>query len=110
MEDEKDPLRKVTLRERAEEDVFFARHDRELIQKLRDAHDAALHEHLQELTRMRCPDCGARLNRVAHHGVTVEECPTGHGLWLKQAEVETLAQRERDSWLGRYFYRLKPVV
>ena len=110
MEDEKDPLRELKLREQAEEDIFFARRDRELIQRLRDAHDHALREHIRELTRMRCPHCGARLQRVEHHGVTVEECPSRHGMWLTQAELETLAKREHDSWIGRYFYRPKPVV
>ena len=111
MEYEKDPVRQlIRLREEAEEDIFFAKRDRELIESLRDADDEARRGYVRELTRMRCPDCGARLTRVEHHGVMVEECPSGHGMWLTQSEQHTLAQRERDSWITRYFYRPKPVV
>ena len=31
-------------------------------------------------------------------------------MWLTEAELHALAERERNSWIGRYFYRLKPVV
>ncbi len=54
---------------------------------------------------MRCPDCGALLERVTLHGVTVEHCPERHGLWMTESELHALAKRERDSWIGRYFYR-----
>jgi Zn-finger nucleic acid-binding protein len=53
---------------------------------------------------MRCPDCGAHLTGVAHHGVAVEECPAGHGMWLTEVEIHTIANRERHSWIARYFY------
>ncbi len=56
---------------------------------------------------MRCPDCGARLQRVRHYGVTIEECSGGHGMWLTASEMHTLAKRERQSWIGRYFLRPK---
>ncbi len=108
---ENDPLsEKLDLKERAEEDTYFARRDRELIRKLREIRDEVQRRSIQELTYMRCPDCGERLARVKHHGVTIEECPDGHGMWLTRAEMHTLARRERDSWIGRYLYRSKPVV
>jgi hypothetical protein len=47
---------------------------------------------------------------VVHHGVTIEECPDRHGLWLTESEMHTLAKRGRNSWIGRYFYRLKPPL
>ena len=46
-----------------------------------------------------------KMGALGLHGVTVEECPTCHGTWLDANELETVAQRERDSWLGRLFYR-----
>ena len=93
-------------KERGEEDVFFASHDRELIEKLRGAKDEEQRRHIQELTSMRCPDCGARLKPAAHYGVTIEECPAGHGMWLTATELLTVAKREHDSWLRRYLYWL----
>ena len=98
---------KLHEKERAEEDVYFARRDRELIAKLRDVKDEEQRQHIRELAYMRCPDCGARLKRVTHYGVTIEECPSGHGMWLTDSEMHTLAKRERNSWIGRYFFRPK---
>ena len=92
---------KLSLHERGEEDQYFARRDRGLIEKLRDVRDESHRRNLEELTYMRCPDCSERLVQVAHHGITIEECPAGHGMWMTHAEMETLARRERASWLGR---------
>jgi hypothetical protein len=111
-----DPLgEKLRTKERAEEDIFFAKRDQELIERLRKTIEEE--RHVREQALMRCPDCGARLTKVTHYGVTVDECPTGHGMWLTQTEQDTLARRERDSarrerdsWIARYFYPLKPVV
>ena len=108
---EKDPfVEKLKERERADEDIFFAKRDRELIEKVRDADHEARRRYLRELAHMRCPECAARLVRGEHYGVTIEECAAGHGMWLTEAELHALAERERNSWIGRYFYRLKPVV
>jgi uncharacterized protein with PIN domain len=108
---ERDPLiEKLRLRERAEEDVYFAKRDRELLERLHEAGEEEQQRRLREIVRKRCPECGARLRAVAHHGVAVEECPLGHGMWMTAAEMRTVAERERQSWLGRYFHLPKPVV
>lgn len=109
--DEKDRLGdKLREKEQAEEDRYFKQRDQELLEKLRQSSRTANEDEVRELARDRCPRCGARLANVKHHGVGVDECPTGHGMWVDRDELETIAQRERDSWLGRYFYRPKPVV
>jgi len=110
MEDKDRLTEQLERKERGEEDAYFARRDRALLETLHEANDEARRQELLERVRMRCPDCGARLVRVTHRGVTIEECPTGHGMWLTRSELHTLAQRERDSWIGRYFYRPRPVV
>jgi len=92
---------KLRRKERAEEAVFFGKRDRALVERLRRVRE----EEIRELAHMRCPDCGALLERVALHGVTVEHCPDGHGLWMTESELHALAKRERDSWIGRYFHR-----
>src|SRR5262249_16267521 len=92
---------KLGRKERAEENVFFGRRDRALVEKMRRRKD----ESRRELARMRCPDCGEALERAAYYGVTIERCPDGHGLWLTEAELHALAKRERNSWIARYFYR-----
>ena len=44
---------------------------------------------------------------VVYQGVTVDQCPACQGVWLDRGELEALAPRERESWLGRFFYRPK---
>jgi hypothetical protein len=96
---------KLRKKERAEEAVFFGKRDRALVKHLREMRDQTLREELRELTHMRCPDCAEPLERVTLHGVTVEHCPAGHGLWMTEPELHALAKRERNSWIARYFYR-----
>jgi hypothetical protein len=96
---------KLRRKERAEEAVFFGKRDRALVEHLRSERQETQRWQIRELAHMRCPDCGAPLERVALHGVTVEHCPEGHGLWMTESELDALAKRERNSWVGRYFYR-----
>jgi hypothetical protein len=108
MPDEKDRLGdKLRQKEKAEENRFFAERDKALIEKLRQQKAAPEPEKPREPGRMQCPKCGERLATVDHLGVTVEECPGCHGMWLDEGELQTLARRERDSWLGRFFHRPK---
>ena len=107
----RDPfLEKWRHKEQGEEDVYFARRDRQLIEKLREIKDAADRRHIQELVRMRCPDCGETLVRATHSGVTIAECAAGHGMWITPSQLRVLAERERNSWITRYFYQPKPVI
>jgi len=111
MVDEKDRLgEKLRQKEKAEEDRFFAERDKAAVERLRREGAAAESRSVREGALMRCPKCGERLVAVDHHGVTVEECSACGGMWLDKRELETLAARERDSWLGRFFFRPKPVV
>jgi len=94
---------KLRQKEKADEDRFFAERDKAALESLRQQRsttDVAPGP-------MRCPKCGEQLANVDEHGVTVAECPTGHGLWVDHHQLETIATRERDSWLGRFFYRPK---
>jgi DNA repair exonuclease SbcCD ATPase subunit len=101
-----DRLRK---KEQAEENVFFNKHDRALVEKLRRRRDDTQRRQLRSLTHMRCPECGTPLEQAVHFGVTIEQCPRAHGLWLTESEMHALAKREHDSWIARYFYRPKLV-
>jgi hypothetical protein len=100
MEDDKDRLReKLDQKKKGDEERFFAEREKAAIERLRRQNAAA-----QE---RRCPKDGAVLERVREHGVTIDECPTCRGVWLDRGELETIAARERDSWLGRVFLRLR---
>ena len=97
-----DKLREV---EKAREDKFFAERDRELLQKLKAQTGAQDAEALRELTRMRCPKCGERLTTRTALDVEIDECPTGHGIWLDTGELEKLTTRESSGWLARFLGR-----
>ena len=108
---DRDPLLdKLTLRARAEEHAHLARLDRLRIAELRTAQDERLRREIHELVAMRCPECGLPLRHVTRYGVTIEQCPAEHGLWMTETARQDLGRRERHSWIGRYLYRPKPVV
>lgn len=104
MEDPKDRLgKKLEEREKAEEDRYFAEQEKDKLAKLKAAQDAPLAT--QPPGQGNCPWCGTALVHVKLHGIGVEQCPKDCGIWLPANQVETLAQREQDGWLSKYFYR-----
>ena len=108
MADEKDRLGD-TLKEKrkGDEDRFFAERDKALLDKLRQQNLSAEEEKTRASALMRCPKCGEKLEVREVKGVTIDECPAGHGTWLDKGELQTLAARERDSWLSQVFFRPK---
>jgi hypothetical protein len=108
MVDEKDRLgEKLRDKQKAEEDSYFAQRDREAIQRLKAQETDAARAQILELTKLRCPKDAAKLTHKELLGVPVEECPHCGGMWLDKGEMEELAKREHDSWIGRIFYRPK---
>jgi hypothetical protein len=106
MGDEKDRLGETLQRkEKAEEDRFFGKRDQAALERLKQEKTAAREAERRSLAHLRCPKCGEPLVAVEQHDVTVEECPACQGIWLDRGELEALAGRERDSWLGRLFFR-----
>jgi len=102
---DRDPLVELLrLKEHGEEAVFFMRRDRELIARLRDRSRAQEELHARQLAHMRCPECGAQLTQVLRRGVTTEECPGGHGLWVPLDGLQTIPAREHDAWFDRYVH------
>jgi rubrerythrin len=104
MEDAKDRLgKRLQEREKGEEDRYYSAKEREAIarMKLREARDV-----VQEALG-HCPRCGASLETIKAHGVEVLQCPVDCGTWLDKGALQVIAQRERNSWLGRLFYSPK---
>jgi TFIIB-like protein len=102
-ENEKDSFGdKLRDKERAEEEMFFAKREREAIEKLQSskhrAHEGAPHEGARDC----CPRDGKRLIKRSIEGVEVEACTACHGIWLAKGELESLSRRESESWLGRF--------
>jgi len=102
MVSEKDPFGdKLKDAEKAREDQYFAKRDRELVEKLREQKEGEQEAELKSAASMRCPKCGEKLVGRVVHGVTVDDCPACGGLWLDKGEFEDLARRENEGWLGR---------
>jgi hypothetical protein len=100
MADDKDRLGdKLRDKQRGEEDRYFNQRDKALLEKLKQQQAGAAAP-----AGMRCPKDGTALASIDQHGVTVEECPKCGGLWFDKGEVETVAKREKDSWLGRLVF------
>jgi Transcription factor zinc-finger len=89
---------KLKKRERAEEDLFFAEKDREALERLRAERTA------EHRAPGNCPRCGETLRGEDRHGVGVDVCPRGHGMWLDAGELAVIAKREKDSWLTRLIH------
>lgn len=96
-------VEKLRSREHGEEDVYFSRRDRELIDRIRERRRAEEEEALRRRARMRCPECGVHLVDVRRRGILTEECPAGHGVWMSLEALYEIPIRERDSWFARYY-------
>ena len=108
---EKDRLgEKMRLKERADEDRYFAERDRELIVQLKQAQEAEHEKMIRELARGRCPQCGERLRQRPVQGEPVDECPSCRGIWLTQANVEAVSHRRGETWVGSFLEGLGRLV
>jgi len=89
--------------ERAREEQFFAKRDRELIEKARQEKEQRAETEQRAMAHMRCPKCGTRLTERVVNEVTVDECPSCGGMWLDQGEIKEVARRETvgENWLTR---------
>src|SRR5258705_9546788 len=102
MSDDKDRLgAKLEERRRAEEERYFEQQNRAAIEKLRQKTAAGA---AGTAASMRCPKDGESLVARDAAGTTIDFCPKCEGMWLNKGELEQVARRERDSWLGRLFY------
>ncbi len=93
--------------ERAKEDEWFARNEKEMLEKARVArekreHGRAEREALEERQRvkqlhfMKCPKCGHDLVQRDLEGVNVDQCSFCEGVFLDAGELDSLFLK-RDS-------------
>lgn len=108
---ERDPVGdKIRLKERAEEDQYFAAQDRELIAKLHHTQESEQEHTLEELARHRCAKCGTRLEQHHFRMVSIDECPACHGVWLDHAALMALSKRDTGEWVASFLDGLVRVV
>jgi hypothetical protein len=92
----------LELKERADEDRYFAERDRELIAKLKHAHESEHENAIRDLARFRCPQCGVRLEQHPFHGVTIEVCRVCQGAWFSKEKLEALTQGTGQRWAKNF--------
>lgn len=101
LKDEKDRLGdKLRDVERGREDHYFAKRDRELIDKMKAGQGTE--QGLPPESLGYCPKCGARLQHREFRGAMVDECGKCGGLWLDKGELEAIASGETEGWVARW--------
>jgi len=94
--DEKDRFGdKLRKKQQAEEDTYFAQQDRAKLEKLKQAAS-------QTPQLGMCPRCFVKMNQREHHQVRIDECPSCGGIWLDKGELQTLVEREDETWASRW--------
>lgn len=90
MTDEKDRFGDtMKLLERAREDIYFSRRDRELIEKLK----AQLRKVEDQNAKLRCPKCGGIWETCTFQGFVLDRCQNCGGIWLDKGELEQIIRK-----------------
>ena len=83
-------------KEKAEEDRYFAEQDKAKLDAIREGTEAGE-------VACDCPRCGETLASQDREGVTIDVCLSCGGVWLDKGEMETLIERESESWMSSWF-------
>lgn len=92
-------------RKKAQEDEYFVKREKELIEKLRVKEQREAQQSVQKLCHMRCPKCGEPLKERSFQKILIDQCTGCGGIWLDAGELEDVAGREQGSWLGKFWQR-----
>ena len=103
MADEKDRFGEtMKLAERAQEDIYFAERNRELLDKLK--------QQLQKVDRtgsdIHCPKCGGLLETYSFHEIILDRCSKCSGVWMDKGELEAVIRKVTRGPLGAWIDRL----
>lgn len=83
------------------EDEYFVKQDAELIKAQRARLDADRKAAERRSHHMKCPKCGADLQEVEFHHVTVDRCPDCGGVWFDKGETDMIT-RVGETRLGEF--------
>jgi ribosomal protein L37AE/L43A len=90
-------------RKKAKEDEYFVKKERELVAKLKAKQEAEAKALAQKSALMRCPKCGEPLKERSFQKIAIDQCTGCNGIWLDAGELEQVAGREDESWLGKFW-------
>jgi uncharacterized protein len=92
-------------RKKAQEDEYFVKKERELLAKLKAKQDTEAKAAAENVAHMRCPKCGEPLKARSFQKIEIDQCTGCNGIWLDAGEIEQVAGKENDSWLGRFWQK-----
>ncbi|HTM08088.1 MAG TPA: zf-TFIIB domain-containing protein [Verrucomicrobiae bacterium] len=94
-------------RKKALEDEYFVKKEKELIDKLKAKQDKESRQTLKQACSMRCPKCGEPLKERRFQKIAIDQCTGCGGIWLDPGELEQIAKKDDESWLGKFWGRDK---
>lgn len=92
-------------RKKAQEDEYFVRKERELLEKMKAKQQAEAQQVAKEAAALKCPRCATVMNESTFQKVVIDQCPACNGVWLDAGEIEQLVAKESGSWLGRFWQK-----
>jgi uncharacterized protein len=92
-------------RKKAQEDEYFVKKERELLAKLKAKQESEAKAASEKTAHMRCPKCGEPLKARSFQKIEIDQCTGCNGIWLDAGEMEQVAGKEIDSWLGRFWQK-----
>jgi len=90
-------------RKKAKEDEYFVKKERELLVKLKAKQESEAKAASQQACFMKCPKCGRLLKERSFQKIQIDQCTGCNGIWLDAGELEEVAGKENDSWLGKFW-------
>lgn len=85
------------------EDEYFAKLEREKLEKQRALAAKEALEAERKSHFMKCPKCGHDLETMDYEGITIDRCTNCAGIWLDPGELEQLRDRKDGNMLSRIF-------
>jgi uncharacterized protein len=92
-------------RKKAQEDEYFVKKERELLAKLKAKQESETKAAAEKSAAMRCPKCGEPLKARSFQKIEIDQCTGCNGIWLDAGEMEQVAGKESDSWLGKFWQK-----
>jgi tRNA(Ile2) C34 agmatinyltransferase TiaS len=96
----------MKLVERAKEDIYFAKRDHELLEKL--------HAQLQKVEKAEgephCPKCPGSLESYSYEGFLLDRCRECGGVWMDKGELESVIHKLSRGPLGVWVDKLTSKV
>ena len=105
MEDDKDRFgEKTTFVERANEDIYFAAKEHELIEGMK-AEFQKVEAARREGQILNCPKCSGKLESYKFMDFVLDRCASCEGIWLNKDELEGILRKAARGPLGIFLDR-----